>query len=57
MKKWDLDRKVDRAKETFDELIGEIESLEKQNAELEDEIENHIETIRELNEEIENLKK
>ena len=52
MENWDLERKVDRAKDIIDDLVAEIESLEKDNKELQNQIGDHLETIEQLRQEI-----
>ena len=52
MENWDLERRTDKAREAIDDLVAEIETLEKENKKLQDEVDSHLVTIEELREEI-----
>lgn len=56
MENWDLERRTDKAREAIDDLVAEIETLEKENKKLQDEIESHLDTIEQLRGEIDYLK-
>ena len=56
MENWDLERRTDKARETIDDLVAEIETLEKENKMLQDQVESHLDTIEQLREEIDEFK-